>query len=86
MNWQRVWFYASFNETKAAKEILIDFWDVEISNPTRWETLREEIKTHGLRNSLMIAVAPTATIASITGCYECIEPQFLTSLNVRHYL
>ena len=29
----------------------------------------------GLRNSLMIAIAPTATIASIAGCYECIEPQ-----------
>ena len=29
----------------------------------------------GLRNSLLIAIAPTATIASIVGCYECIEPQ-----------
>jgi ribonucleoside-diphosphate reductase alpha chain len=28
-----------------------------------------------LRNSLLIAIAPTATIASICGCYECIEPQ-----------
>ncbi len=30
---------------------------------------------HGLRNSLLIAIVPTATIASIAGCYECIEPQ-----------
>ena len=29
----------------------------------------------GLRNSLLIAIAPTSTIASIAGCYECIEPQ-----------
>jgi ribonucleoside-diphosphate reductase alpha chain len=29
----------------------------------------------GLRNSLVVAIAPTATIASIAGCYECIEPQ-----------
>ena len=29
----------------------------------------------GVRNSLLIAIAPTATIASIVGCYECIEPQ-----------
>ena len=29
----------------------------------------------GLRNSLLIAIAPTATIASIVSCYECIEPQ-----------
>ena len=68
--------HPSFNETKAAKGILqFDFWDVEITDTNRWEGLREDIKTHGLRNSLMIAIAPTATIASITGCYECIEPQ-----------
>jgi ribonucleoside-diphosphate reductase alpha chain len=41
----------------------------------RWDALRERIKQHGLRNSLLIAIAPTATIASIAGCYECIEPQ-----------
>ena len=41
----------------------------------RWAEVRELVKTHGLRNSLMIAIAPTATIASISGCYECIEPQ-----------
>ena len=41
----------------------------------RWDALREKVKEHGLRNSLMIAIAPTATIASIAGCYECIEPQ-----------
>ncbi|MCA9434233.1 MAG: ribonucleoside-diphosphate reductase subunit alpha, partial [Candidatus Omnitrophica bacterium] len=29
----------------------------------------------GLRNSLLLAIAPTATIASIVGCYEAIEPQ-----------
>ncbi|MEV0586463.1 ribonucleoside-diphosphate reductase subunit alpha [Nonomuraea sp. NPDC050310] len=37
--------------------------------------LRAKIAANGLRNSLMIAIAPTATIASIAGCYECIEPQ-----------
>ena len=40
-----------------------------------WNELREEIKTHGLRNSLLIAVAPTATISGICGANECIEPQ-----------
>ncbi len=33
------------------------------------------MKSVGLRNSLLIAIAPTATIASIVGCCECIEPQ-----------
>ncbi|MDF2711765.1 MAG: ribonucleoside-diphosphate reductase subunit alpha, partial [Nonomuraea muscovyensis] len=39
------------------------------------EALRAKVAATGLRNSLMIAIAPTATIASIAGCYECIEPQ-----------
>lgn len=68
--------HPSFPETKAAKGILqFDFWDVSLRDEARFDALREEIKTHGLRNSLIIAIAPTATIASITGCYECIEPQ-----------
>ena len=37
--------------------------------------MRARIAQHGLRNSLLVAIAPTATIASIAGCYECIEPQ-----------
>jgi ribonucleoside-diphosphate reductase alpha chain len=37
--------------------------------------LRKRILSSGVRNSLVIAIAPTATIASIVGCYECIEPQ-----------
>ncbi len=46
-----------------------------IAPSERWEGLRARIRQHGLRNSLLVAVAPTATIASIAGCYECIEPQ-----------
>jgi ribonucleoside-diphosphate reductase alpha chain len=41
----------------------------------RWDALRARVAEVGLRNSLLVAVAPTATIASIAGCYECIEPQ-----------
>ena len=41
----------------------------------RWAALRAAVAEHGLRNSLLVAIAPTATIASIAGCYECIEPQ-----------
>ncbi len=68
--------HASFNETKAAQGILqFDLWGVQPSDTTRWNALREKIKAHGLRNSLMIAIAPTATIASIVGCYEATEPQ-----------
>ena len=53
-----------------------DFWpSAAPTNVEQWNQLREQIKSTGLRNSLMIAIAPTATIASIAGCYECVEPQ-----------
>jgi ribonucleoside-diphosphate reductase alpha chain len=68
--------HAAFPETRAANgDLQFDLWGVEPSDTERWEPLRARIKAHGLRNSLMIAIAPTATIASIAGCYECIEPQ-----------
>lgn len=40
-----------------------------------WDDLAWQVKNNGLRNSLLIAIAPTATIASISGNYESIEPQ-----------
>jgi ribonucleoside-diphosphate reductase alpha chain len=45
------------------------------TDAARWDALRARIAEHGVRNSLLIAIAPTATIASIAGAYECIEPQ-----------
>ncbi len=68
--------HAAFQETRAAKgEFQFELWGVAPADKKRWELLRERMKTVGLRNSLLIAIAPTATIASIVGCYECIEPQ-----------
>jgi ribonucleoside-diphosphate reductase alpha chain len=68
--------HPSFDETRAAKgELQFEAWGITPEDVTRWNLLSEKIKTQGLRNSLMIAIAPTATIASIAGCYECIEPQ-----------
>lgn len=68
--------HPTFAETRAATgELQFDAWGVVPSDTARWEALRERIREHGLRNSLIIAIAPTATIASIAGCYECIEPQ-----------
>jgi ribonucleoside-diphosphate reductase alpha chain len=69
-------FHETFGETHAASGTLqFDLWGVTPSSNGRWETLKQRIRKTGLRNSLVIAVAPTATIASIAGCYECIEPQ-----------
>ena len=67
--------HLGFEGTKAAQGILqFDLWGVTPTKP-EWADLKERIKKSGLRNSLLIAIAPTATIASIVGAYECIEPQ-----------
>lgn len=68
--------HETFELTRAAKgDLQFDLWGVEPSDEIRWQELRDRVGQFGLRNSLMIAIAPTATIASISGCYECIEPQ-----------
>ncbi|WP_030320833.1 ribonucleoside-diphosphate reductase subunit alpha [Streptomyces flavochromogenes] len=66
----------AWDKTRAARGVLHpDHYDVELNWPERWAALRERIAAVGMRNSLLLAIAPTATIASIAGVYECIEPQ-----------
>lgn len=66
----------NFSLTRAAQGVLqFDLWGQKPAQEERFNKLKERIKKSGLRNSLTIAIAPTATIASIVGCYECIEPQ-----------
>ncbi len=68
--------HLAFPETKAAKGVFqFELWGVTPSDMTRWEKLRAEMTKKGLRNSLLLAIAPTATIASIVGSYEATEPQ-----------
>ncbi|NEB05505.1 ribonucleoside-diphosphate reductase subunit alpha [Streptomyces sp. SID13726] len=66
----------AWEKTRTAQGVLHpDHYDVTSNWPERWAALRERMATTGLRNSLLLAIAPTATIASIAGVYECIEPQ-----------
>ncbi|MET7887764.1 ribonucleoside-diphosphate reductase subunit alpha [Streptomyces avermitilis] len=66
----------AWEKTRTARGVLHpDHFDVELTWPERWAALRERIAAVGMRNSLLLAIAPTATIASIAGVYECIEPQ-----------
>ncbi|MGR8008366.1 ribonucleoside-diphosphate reductase subunit alpha [Streptomyces hypolithicus] len=66
----------AWEKTRAARGVLHpDHYGVEVSWPERWDALRARIARTGMRNSLLLAIAPTATIASIAGVYECIEPQ-----------
>lgn len=41
-----------------------------------WDALREKIKQNGMRNSNVLAIAPTATISNIMGTSPCIEPYY----------
>ncbi|MBM0274947.1 ribonucleoside-diphosphate reductase subunit alpha [Micromonospora sp. STR1s_6] len=73
---RQVGAHPAYPQTRAARgQLQPDLWGVEGTQTARWDALRELVEAHGLRNSLLVAVAPTATIASIAGCYECIEPQ-----------
>ncbi|MFE0132174.1 ribonucleoside-diphosphate reductase subunit alpha [Streptomyces sp. NPDC059037] len=66
----------AWEKTRTARGVLHpDHYGVELTWPERWAALRERIAATGMRNSLLLAIAPTATIASIAGVYECIEPQ-----------
>ncbi|WP_407698632.1 ribonucleoside-diphosphate reductase subunit alpha [Streptomyces fagopyri] len=66
----------AWEKTRTARGVLHpDHFDVELNWPERWAALRERVAAVGMRNSLLLAIAPTATIASIAGVYECIEPQ-----------
>ncbi|NUK89371.1 ribonucleoside-diphosphate reductase subunit alpha, partial [Streptomyces lunaelactis] len=66
----------AWSQTRAARGVLHpDHYDAELNWPERWDALRARVASSGMRNSLLLAIAPTATIASIAGVYECIEPQ-----------
>ncbi len=47
---------------------------VSRSSTLDWDSLKRNVQKFGIRNSNMLAIAPTATIANIAGCYPCIEP------------
>ncbi len=51
---------------------------VEVSRTSRldWRPVREHVAAHGMRNSNTMAIAPTATISNISGCFPCIEPLY----------
>ncbi len=50
--------------------------DVSRTSTQNWKGLKEKVRQYGMRNSNVMAVAPTATISNIAGCYPSIEPIF----------
>lgn len=68
--------FPAWEKTRTARGVLHpDHYDTDLTWPERWAALRTRIAATGMRNSLLLAIAPTATIASIAGVYECVEPQ-----------
>jgi ribonucleoside-diphosphate reductase alpha chain len=78
--------YSSYKGSKWDRGLLpqdtIDLLEEERGEPVLvprggkldWQPLRDKIRKHGMRNSNVIAIAPTATIANIMGTSPCIEP------------
>jgi len=72
---QRLGTYETYEGSPASKGILqYDMWKVTPTDRWDWKALKAEIKTHGLRNSLLVAPMPTASTSQILGNNECFEP------------
>jgi len=52
------------------------YLDQDLSQTLDWNSLRSKVRTKGMRNSNVMAIAPTATIANITGVSQSIEPTY----------
>lgn len=67
--------YVSYEGSPLSKGIFqFDMWNVTPSNRWNWEELRQQVKQHGVRNSLLVAPMPTASTSQILGNNECFEP------------
>jgi ribonucleoside-diphosphate reductase alpha chain len=79
--------YETFEGSPVSKGIFqFDMWGVE-PNSGRWDwfELKQKVKKHGVRNSLLVAPMPTASTSQILGNNECFEP-FTSNLYVRRVL
>ena len=76
--------YETFAGSPASQGLLqFDLWGVQPD--ASFDALKEDIKTHGLRNSLLVAPMPTASTAQIMGNNEAFEP-YTTNLYLRRTL
>lgn len=67
--------YETYEGSPVSQGILqYDMWNVKPSDRWNWDRLKEKIKQHGVRNSLLVAPMPTASTSQILGNNECFEP------------
>jgi len=75
--------YSTFQGSPASQGILqFDMWNVTPTDRYDWNLLKNNIKRHGIRNSLLLAPMPTASTSQILGNNECFEP-FTSNIYVR---
>jgi ribonucleoside-diphosphate reductase alpha chain len=78
--------YQTFKGSPLSKGLFqFDLWNESPSPRWDWEELRERVKTHGARNSLLLAPMPTASTSQILGNNECFEP-FTSNIYIRKTL
>ena len=53
-----------------------EYLEADFSTTFEWDRLRDRVRMNGMRNSNVMAIAPTATIANITGVSQSIEPTY----------
>ena len=85
---QGVGAYETFKGSPASEgKLQFDLWGQEPRETPylNWEAMKESVKTHGMRNSLLIAPMPTASTSQILGNNECIEP-FTSNMYSRRVL
>lgn len=81
--------FGKWEDSPMAKgQLQFDMWGVEeksLSGRHNWQQLRKAIKEHGVRNSLLIGLMPTASTSQIQGNNECFEP-YTSNMYVRRTL
>ena len=67
--------YETYSGSPVSRGIFqYDMWGVTPSQRWDWEVLKQEVAQHGIRNSLLVALMPTASTSQILGNNECFEP------------
>jgi ribonucleoside-diphosphate reductase alpha subunit len=75
--------YQTFEGSPASEgRLQFDLWNVTPSDKYDWDSLKQDIINNGLRNSLLVALMPTASTSQILGNNECFEP-YTSNIYVR---
>ena len=82
--------YSTFENSPTSKGIFqFDMWGLDYKKPNKglydWLELKDTVKKYGIRNSLLVALPPTASTSQILGNNECFE-YFTSNIYTRNTL